>query len=194
MENITIRNLKMDVVATPIFIMLSNRHRKVRGDLTVPAGIIRNVHISGIQAVVDKYKIYNDLERKYFDFIPYASSITGFPGQDVEEVIIEDVNITIKGGFPKRNAEDALREIPESGTKYPENRMFGVLPAYGFYIRHARNVKMNNIHVTIEQPDGRPAFFLDDVHDSAFDNISASGITPTPAFSINQSCGYITLK
>jgi polygalacturonase len=194
MENITIRNLKMDVVATPIFIMLSNRHRKVRGDLTVPAGIIRNVHISGIQAVVDKYKIYNDLERKYFDFIPYASSITGFPGQDVEEVIIEDVNITIKGGFPKRNAEDALREIPESGTKYPDNRMFGVLPAYGFYIRHARNVKMNNIHVTIEQPDGRPAFFLDDVHDSAFDNISASGITPTPAFSINQSCGYITLK
>jgi polygalacturonase len=193
MENVTIRNIKMNVVGTPIFIILSPRHRKVRGDLTVPQGIIRNIWIKGIQAVVDKYEIYNELERKYFDLIPYASSITGFPGQYVEDVTIEDVDITIKGGFPKRNAEDALREIPESGTKYPENRMFGTLPAYGFYVRHVRGLNMKDINLTIEQEDGRPAFLLDDVHDSVFNDISVVNITNTPAFSIGKNCSGIQI-
>lgn len=194
MENITVRNIKMDVVATPIFIMLSQRHRKVRGDITVPQGIIRNVRISGIQAIVDKYKTYNELEKKYYDFIPYASSITGFPGQYVEDVIIEDVDITIKGGFPKRTSEDALREIPEAGTNYPENRMFGILPAYGFYIRHARGLNMQNIKLSIEQEDGRPAFLMDDVHDSVFDDITVKGITNTPAFSVDKNCSSLQIN
>ncbi len=194
MENITIRNLKMDVVATPIFIMISERHRKVRGNITVPQGIIRNIHIKGIQAVVDKYKTYDELEKSYYDFIPYASSITGFPGQYVEDVIIEDVDITIKGGFPERIAEDTLRNIPEAGKKYPENRMFGVLPAYGFYIRHARGLSLQNIRLSIEQEDGRPAFIMDDVHDSVFDDITIKNITNTPAFSVDKNCSGIHIN
>ena len=193
MENVTVRNLKMDVVATPLFIMLSNRNRKVRGDLIVPQGIIRNIHIQNIEAVVDKYETYNELERKYFDFIPYASSITGFPGQYVEDVVIKDVNVTIKGGFPKRTADDALREIPEAGRKYPENRMFGTLPAYGFFIRHVRGLNMKNINLSIEQEDGRPGFLLDDVSDSKFNDITVNNKTNTPAFSINKNCSGIQL-
>ena len=47
---------------------------------------------------------------------------------------------------------------------YPENRMFGnTLPAAGFYVRHARNVRFNNVRFDAMKPDVRPLFFLDDV-------------------------------
>lgn len=193
MENVTVNTIKMNVVATPIFIMLSDRHRKVNGSITVPKGAIRNIKITNIDAIVDKYNTYNELERNHFDFIPYASSITGYPGVSVENVTIKNVTITIKGGFPERTAEDALRDIPEGGKNYPENRMFGTLPAYGFYIRHARGIRMKDINISIVQKDGRPAFLLDDVHDSEFDDTTVKNITPSPAFSVKNNCSGIRI-
>ncbi len=42
--------------------------------------------------------------------------------------------------------------------------MFGnTLPAAGFYVRHARNVRFNNVRFDAMKPDVRPLFFLDDV-------------------------------
>jgi hypothetical protein len=37
--------------------------------------------------------------------------------------------------------------------------MFGSqLPAYGFWVRHARNVRFVNVNVTPQTPDARPCF------------------------------------
>lgn len=194
MENIIVRNITMNGVGTPINIRLGDRNRKVYGSLTVQPGIIRNIYIGDIKATVNKAEKYNDEERKRHDFIPHTSSICGIPGNYIKDVTIENVAITVIAGFSPATAEDSLREIPEKGNKYPENRMFGILPSFGFYIRHARNISMNNIIVTIQQQDGRPAFLLDDVHDSVFDDISIKSITPTPAVSINQNCSGINLS
>lgn len=193
MDNIIIRNIKMNVVATPIFIMLSNRNRQIVGDITVPIGQLKNIYIKDINAIVDKYETYHDLERKHFDLTPFASSITGFPGYCVENVSIENVKIEIRGGFPEGTAEDALREIPEAGRRYPENRMFGTLPAYGFYIRHARGIHMKNVGVSIAQKDGRPAFLLDDAHDSKFEDIKVASVVPSPAFALKPNCRGILM-
>ncbi len=191
MDNIVVRNLKMNVVATPIFIMLSNRNRKVSDDLTVPIGQLKNISIRDVDAVVDKYETYHELERKHFDFIPYASSITGFPGYYVENVSIENLKIVIRGGFPEGKAEDALREIPEAGRKYPENRMFGTLPSYAFYIRHARQIRMKNVEVVMQQNDGRPAFLLDDTHESRFEDIRVTSPVPSAAFAVKPNCSSL---
>jgi hypothetical protein len=51
--------------------------------------------------------------------------------------------------------------------------MFGVLPAYGFYIRHARGVQMANIEVGFQKEDGRPAFVVQDSSDISLDRIRA---------------------
>jgi polygalacturonase len=193
MENITVSNIKMNVVGTPIFIMLSNRNRPVTNDLTVPIGKLSNIRIKDIDAIVDKYETYNELERKYFNLTPYASSITGFPGYYVEDVAIDNVKIEIRGGFPERTSEDALREIPEAEHRYPENRMFGTLPAYGFFIRHARGIRMNNVSVSIAQKDGRPAFLLDDTHDSKFDDISVKSASGAAAFAVKPNCSGLQL-
>ena len=49
--------------------------------------------------------------------------------------------------------------------------MFGTLPAYGFYVRHARNVTLRDVEVGFEGEDLRPAFVLHDVADVHFDHV-----------------------
>ena len=35
---------------------------------------------------------------------------------------------------------------------YPENTTFGVLPAYGFYLRHVRGITLSNVWLELEKP------------------------------------------
>lgn len=194
MRNVVVRNIEMDVVETPLFIKLGNRNRPVyvNGKETMPStGTIRDVHISGIRATVDNAKKFGKQEERHHNYSPYTSSITGIPGHYPEGISIDDVDIEILGGFPPGTARDAAREIPENSKGYPENRMFGVLPAYGFYIRHVKDIQMTNVRVTIRQKDERPAFVLDDVHDSVFHEIHTESITDTPRFVFKNNCTNI---
>jgi hypothetical protein len=58
----------------------------------------------------------------------------------------------------------------------------------GFYIRHARGITMRNVRVAMKQEDARPAFLLDDVHGSNFDDIRTESVSKTPPFSIDPNC------
>jgi hypothetical protein len=51
----------------------------------------------------------------------------------------------------------------EREKSYPEATMWGTLPAKGFFVRHARNVKFSNIEIRTEEPDARSEFVLLDV-------------------------------
>jgi len=64
---------------------------------------------------------------------------------------------------------------------YPEPSLFGVLPAYGFYIRHAAGIRLDGVDVGFTTPDTRPAVVLDDVRDVALHGFRAqtSGGAPT---------------
>lgn len=53
----------------------------------------------------------------------------------------------------------------ENEKGYPENRMFGhSLPGYGLFIRHAKNIVLENVKFNLTKPDYRPAIYLDDTH------------------------------
>ena len=193
LSNIIVRDIQMDVVSTPIFIRLGNRRRGTIVDgkeKRLEAGGMQNIHISNIRATVDKYEFKKDIPP---EFQPYASSITGFPGHYPTGITIEDVEIEILGGFPVRGPEDANREVPLNSDGYPENRMFGVLPAYGFYVRHVKDMRMANVNVRIRQEDSRPAFVLDEVHDAIFQNISTNSITNTDKFKVKDNCTEIEI-
>jgi hypothetical protein len=66
--------------------------------------------------------------------------------------------------------------------EYPEPSLFGVLPAYGIYVRHARGLTVENVSVTTKVADQRPAVVLDDVADAAFPGFSADIPAGVPAF------------
>ncbi len=193
MEDIIVRNMVMKGVGTPISIRLGERNRGVYGDERTQTGIIRNVQISNITATVSKALKYNETEKLHHDYLPYTSSVCGLPGYLIENVTIENVKITIGDGFPVGKSDDLLREIPENGKKYPENRMFGILPAYGFYVRHAKDIHFKNIAIHTDQLEERPAFVFDDVQGARCSGLTATSPKPTSLLAIKPGCGNVRI-
>lgn len=138
-DQIVISNISMVGVQTPIFIKLGNRKYD-----PARAG---NIVISNVTASSNS-------------LIP--SSITGIPGFDVENVILRDIIISSNGGGTIQDA--AMLNVPENKGGYPSNNMFGNrLPAYGFFIRHAKNIELHNVRVNLLAPDARPEIYQADV-------------------------------
>ena len=139
-DQINISNIVMTGIQTPIFIKLGSRKNST--------GSLKNVLISNILATSHSR---------------ISSSITGVPGFYIENVVIRDVIYNCMGGG---TLEDANRVVPENEKAYPENRMFGnILPAYGLYVRHVRNIYLDNIQFYLMQPDYRPAIWFEDAQD-----------------------------
>jgi len=140
MDQINISNIVMEGIQTPIFMRLGNRKNAT--------GSLKNVLISNILATSHSR---------------IASCISGIPGFYIENVIIRDMISNCVGGG---TLQDASRIVPEAEKAYPENRMFGnTLPAYGLFIRHAKNIRLYDLQFNLIQPDYRPAILLDDTHD-----------------------------
>ncbi len=154
MDGITISNVMIDGVQTPLFIRLGNRGRTIReGMPKPPAGVIRDINVSDITAS----NVSN-----------LGSSITGIPNHYIENVSLNNIYISYSGGGTK---EDALSIPHEKEEEYPESDMFDKLPAYGFFIRHVKNISLNNIHLSYREKEMRPVLECTDV-----DEIEISGL------------------
>ena len=62
--------------------------------------------------------------------------------------------------------------VPELPRVYPEPSNWGILPAYGLYIRHAKDVQVENMTIRYEVPDKRHPVVLDDVANISFTDFS----------------------
>ena len=88
-----------------------------------------------------------------------------------------------RGGFPPGgNPPREPYAVPEREGMYPEPSMFGVLPAYGFWVRHAAGVRMDGVEVGFMKEDRRPAFVLDDVRGADFHGVRAQRGAGAPTF------------
>ena len=140
-DGVTISNITMQEVSTPIFLRLGNRGR---GMNPPTPGSLRNVTISNIIATGGTM----------------PSSITGIVGATVKNVTLDNINITMVG-----EGEFNSLDVPEVANKYPEADMFGKLPAYGLYVRHVEGLTLRNIKTRWQEDDSRPALLFDDVRD-----------------------------
>jgi polygalacturonase len=174
LEDITVTNLTMrDVTNSPLFLRLGARMRAPEG---TPVGALRRVVISNITA-------YNADPR-------LASIISGVPGHPIEDVTISNVRILYGGGG---TAEDAAREVPEREDTYPEPSMFGRMPAYGFFIRHANGITLRDIVVGTMTDDARPPFVWHDVKNLTLDHIEAARGTGAP-FAVFTKLNELTVR
>jgi hypothetical protein len=88
--------------------------------------------------------------------------ITALPEQKIENIVFENIDITFPGGGTKEAAQ--RRDIPELGDWKVEYRSFnGDLPAYGFYIRHAKGIMLKNVKLRFKGEEKRPPIICDDV-------------------------------
>jgi len=85
----------------------------------------------------------------------YDSCISGLPEHVVENVTVEKMTIRIPGGTGIVPDAATLPERPEA---YPHAGNFGLLPAHGIFVRHARDVAIRKVKVKTEAPDVRPPF------------------------------------
>jgi hypothetical protein len=71
---------------------------------------------------------------------------------------------------------------PEKEDTYPEPTMFGELPAYGFFIRHVKGLRMNDVQVSYLKEDARPAFWINQVKDAEFYRLRSQHGPNIPTF------------
>jgi len=138
-EHIRISNISMCGVITPIAIVLNHRH----GNATM-----RDISINNVTAVCES-------------FLPCI--ISGIPGDYIEDITLRDIVMENDGGQKPMEGK-----LPENLNGYPENRMYGYdNPASALYVRHAKNVTIENFQARTRNRDFRPAVVLEDV--SGFD-------------------------
>jgi hypothetical protein len=162
LERVNVSNIVMENVGAAIFIRLGNRARSYASEKP-GMGSVRDIMISNIQAA---------------GVGSTGCSITGLPNFPVENVTLSNIRIRFKGGGTR---EDALRRIAEKEKDYPEYSMFGTLPAYGFYCRHARGLRFQHLDLGFERDDHRPALVFEDVNDLNIFDFDARSTASTEA-------------
>ena len=192
-EDVAVSNITMrDVSNAPIFIRLGSRMRAPEG---TAIGSIKRIRISNVVA-------YNADPR-------YGSIISGVPGHDVEDVTLSGIRLLYRGGMTldqtAKQPADLVNsffyratggvpprqpyETPEREKEYPEPSMFGIMPAYGFFIRHAKGIELNDVHVSTMKQDARPAFVLDGVEGIALENCKAAKVNGVPSLVMMNANG-----
>ena len=168
-EDVTVSNITMRQVSNaPFFLRIGSRMRAPKG---VEIGSIRRVSISNVN-------VYDADPR-------YGSIIAGIPGHEVEDVKFNNIRIVYRGGLnPDQVAKQPADLVntfffratggipprepyatPEREKEYPEPSMFGMLPAWGFFIRHAKGIELSNIELSFMKEDRRPAFVIQQAED-----------------------------
>jgi polygalacturonase len=185
-EDVTVTNISMrNICNSAIFLRLGNRARGPEG---TPVGVIRRVSISHVTA--------SDVDARY------PILIAGIPGHPIEDVRLSDIHIMSRGGLSLDDAAKQPAELvnrfflraagladprdpylpPEQEKAYPEPSMFGVLPAYGVYARHAKGLSFHEIELGFVRDDTRPVIVLDDVAGVRFDGVKAKRAGGAPFF------------
>lgn len=171
LENVRVTRIQARNTGNPLFIRLGHRAGE-------KAGYLRNIYIGQMKVEVpfgrpdEEYDLRGPAVSTFHNPIP--SSVTGIPGAKVENVVIEDVEIRYPGRATKGMAYVPLWRldaVPEAVKEYPEFSMFGELPSWGFYVRHAKGITFRNVTLRLASGDFRPAFVLDDVEDATFEGV-----------------------
>jgi hypothetical protein len=128
------------------------------------------------------------------------------PGHPIEDVTLSDIRIAFRGGI---SLDDAAKQPaglanrffirgpglsdprdpyvpPEQEKAYPEPSMFGVLPAYGVYARHAKGLAFRDVELSFARNDTRPAVVLDDVNGATYDHVKAERAGGAPLFVLRK--------
>jgi hypothetical protein len=156
MDGVTISDIAIEGVSAPIFIRLGNRARIYKPATAKPSvGTLQNVTLRNITAR---------------GCSALGCAIAGIPDHPVRNVTLENIQLGFEGGGDK---EALAKPVPERAEKYPECKMFGLLPAWGFYCRHVSGLSFRNVQLRANQPDLRHAVVCDDAEDVTLDKLDA---------------------
>ncbi len=138
--NVTVSDITVKGTETPIFVRLGNRGNTYGQKVTTPKRgsingvVIKDITISGAGHT--------------------GCSISGLPGQEVENIQLSNVKIVNAGGQGQLDAP-----TDDKAKAYPEGTMWGVLPASGFFVKNSKSVDFSGVKVKTKKADARPAIY-----------------------------------
>ena len=188
-EEVLVDSLRSINTGNVIFLRIGERRAGKNGRMN-------NISISNVYAEVpatkpDKgYNYEGPVEDQPRNISP--ASIVGIPDVLIDNVTLKNIEIHYPGGGDPNFARVGLNEldkVPEMAALYPEFSMFKELPAWGFYVRHATNLKFENIVLTAAKKDYRTAIVLDDVHGMTVNSLKVNepGAKKDPVYSYRSS-------
>jgi hypothetical protein len=165
LRDVIVSDITMENVRTPIFVRLGARLKTFRpGDDKKQPGELRDVVIRNVKAKAAA-------EAQIMP--PSGIFITGIPDHRIDNLSLENIEITLAGGGTLKDASAAVEEKIDT---YPEINRFGkTLPAYGIFARHVRGLKLDRIRLNLDAPDLRPALVCEDVLDLSAANCTTPG-------------------
>lgn len=165
-ENITLN----ECWDSPVFIMIGSRLRSPEG---CRLGTIKDIHFSNIISKNARAE--------------YGLIITGHKESLLENITFTDCSFHSKGGI---SPAPILKPVLEISKEYPDPKSFGTMPSKGIFVRHARDVKMENVSFDFAAKDDRPLIIRDDVY-----GFSAKGTQfDFPVKSYNNKYGHTLTK
>jgi hypothetical protein len=168
-EGVVISNVTMTGVRVPIFVRLGNRGRGLDPKV---AGSLEDISISNVSA----------------RGATTTSSVTGVPGYRVRRVSLDGIHLAYEGGV----ADAPGLNVNELVDHYPEGTMWGVLPSWAFYARHAEGLSLRNFDARWIKEDSRPAMIFDDIANLSLDGVQpATAAGPAPLVWLNNVAGAL---
>lgn len=180
LENVSVTDVKISGVLAPIFLRLGDRGRPYANGQRPAVGTFRNVTLKNISAENGS---------------PIGCAIAGLPDHPIENVLLENISLGLEGGghrleyvhkaFQPRAGSQGLeggddptntkQRVSEQRAAYPSFKMFGLLPAYGFYCRHVKGLRMVNVQLRTAVADERHALMFDDAEDISITGLDVAG-------------------
>ncbi len=161
-DDVVVEHVRATNTGNAFFVRLGHRTR------SKPPGIIRGVTLRDMDVEIRP-------SRPGARRNPIPASIVGVPEEPVSGVLVQDVRVRYPGCADCNTAVlplTALDSIAENVKDYPEYSMWGELPAWAVYIRHARGVMFQNVQFTLATSDRRPAIVADDAAGLTVDNLT----------------------
>ena len=85
----------------------------------------------------------------------------GLPENPVKDITIRNIDLTLPGG----SENPGWDEIPERADGYPEIGYYGILPAWGIYMRHVKKADFAGCAINLSVPDVRRELVLEDAEE-----------------------------
>ncbi len=196
LENVNVQNVTAKNTGNAILLRLGHRNKDER------YSSLQHIYIAHVKAEIPSSKpdIGYPMEGPLPKVPPHnlvPASITGLPGHLVKDVVLEDIDL-VYGGKSNKNVAfinmESLEKVPENEAGYPEFTMFGELPAWGFYIRHAENIQFNKLKMRFQEDDFRPAMVFDDVKGLKLNEVQIPTVKEVPVLVLNKTADTLLEK
>lgn len=172
-ENVEADSLQVLNTGNAVFLRIGER-------INGKTGRLENIRLRNISVEIaagrpdSGYEYEGPIEDMPRNISP-AVVIAGLPGALIRNVSFDNMEVKHPGGGNSMFAKvllDQLDSVPEKPGAYPEFSMFRELPAWGIYIRHASDIRFNNLRLSCGKKDYRTAIVLHDVYHSGFTSTS----------------------